>query len=334
MRKIIRWGLYEKQYLYLILCITMIFCISCQAPDSVVHDFDNTVAGALCADDADYIYVSTPTTPEIVRIPKAGGDAVSLGFTGSNLLVQGDTLYFTDRNQAGGFAGDLYAYALTGDADPVCIASQSDSIIQYYPVGEQFFVRHYLTDPAMLNMEDGTAESLPYEIYLRVTEDESVGMDITGIEIDEETDCYPVYRTQGTEKTHLFDFYVFEAIHPKINNYCFFDGDVMYHVSDPDGVYTFTDNTCITRVAPDESGVYRSEILYECTDSLQLLGVGNGNLYAKRHDGTVLYIIGTDGVCRSEVPLDPNAMCFVGNTDGLLYAVNAEDMTYQTFGES
>lgn len=324
----------KKTCLFLFLCISIFFCISCQAPDGVVHDFDNTVARALCVDDADHIYVSIPTTHEIVRIPKAGGDAVSLGFTGSNLLVQGNTLYFTERNQAGAFAGDLYAYALSGDADPVCIASQSDSIIQYYPVGEQFFVWHYLTEPAMLDAEDGTSETLPYEIYLRVTEEDSVGMDITGIEIDEETDCYPVYRTQGTVKTHLFDFCVSDAIHPKVNNYCFFDGDVMYHVSDRDGVYTPLDNTCITRIWPDADGVYRSEILYEGTDSLRLLGVGNGNLYAKRHDGTVLYIIGTDGVCRSEVPLDPNALCFVGNTDGLLYAVNAEDMTYQTFGES
>ncbi len=325
----------DKKYLIIavLLLFLCLFFVSCSTDKTMIqHDFDNTVAGAQCGDDADFIYVSYPTTHEIWKIPKAGGDAVSLGFTGSNLLVQGNTLYFTVRNRAGIFDGDLYAYALTGDADPVCMASQSDAMIQLYPVGERFFVWHYLTEPAMLDAEDGTAETLPYEIYLRVTEEDSIGMDITGVEIDEETTCYPVYRTQGTVKTHLFDFCVSDAIHPKVNNYCFFDGDVMYHVSDRDGVYTPLDNTCITRIWPDADGVYHSEILYEGTDSLRLLGVGDDTLYAVRHDGTMLYVISKDDVCLAETALPADTLCFIGNTDGLLYAVNPTDMTYQTFG--
>lgn len=330
---VLNWNRVKKSALLVIFCVIVIVRSNNIKTNNITHDFNNIVSNAQCTDDSCFIYISYPETHDIYRLSKASGEVVSLGLTGVNLLIQGNTLYYSDRCK--GYTYDnLYAYSLSEITKPVCIATCQDSLLQFYPVGERFFAYHYLTNPTILDPKEGSAEDLPYEIYLRVTEEDSIGMNITGVEIDEETDCYPVYRTQGTEKTHLFDFCVSDAIHPKVNNYCFFDGDVMYHVSDRDGVYTPLDNTCITRVAPDADGVYRSEILYEGTDSLRLLGVGNGNLYAKRHDGTVLYIIGTDGVCRSEVPLDPNAMCFVGNTDGLLYAVNAEDMTYQTFGES
>ena len=320
-----------KLLLYMIMCLCLVSCNIDKCYNQ--HDFDNTVAGAQCADDADFIYVSAPTTHEIFRIPKAGGDAQSLGLTGINLILQGETLYFSTLHRDNNIINDrLYAYSLTQQKDPVCIAERPDMMLQLYPVGDDFFAVHYLTPAVMIASNDGGATELPQEIYLRVTEMSSVVMDWHGVELGDGTVCHPVYRQDGDEKTHLFDFYVEEPIHPAVNQYCFFDGDAMYHVGNRDGVYTPLDNTCITRIAPDKDGVYQSEILYEGTASLKLLGIGNGNLYARHKDGTMLDVIDMEGKCLSRHALSADALCFVGNTDGLLYAVDAEEMTFKTYG--